>query len=80
MDNSHYKKKKHKEWRDKVLRRDNYLCQKCIRYGKKVEATHAHHIRTVEEYPELKYKVENGQSLCLACHNREHPEKGGRKN
>lgn len=74
---NHYKHKKHKEWREKVLRRDKYLCQECLRYGKRTPATHAHHIKPIDEYPELKYKVENGRSLCLACHNKVHPEKGG---
>lgn len=77
MEKNYYHHKKHREWRDKVLRRDKYLCQECLRYGKKVTATHAHHIKPVEEYPDLRYKVENGRSLCLACHNKEHPEKGG---
>lgn len=77
MVNNHYKHKKHKEWREKVLRRDKYLCQKCLRYGKRTTATHAHHIKPIDEYPELKYDVDNGESLCLAHHNKEHPEKGG---
>lgn len=77
MENNYYHHKKHLEWREKVLRRDKYLCQECKRYGKKVQATHAHHIKPVEEYPELRYVVANGISLCLSHHNEKHPEKGG---
>lgn len=74
---NHYKHKKHKEWREKVLRRNKYLCQECLRYGKKTPATIAHHIKPIDEYPELKYDINNGKALCLACHNKLHPEKGG---
>ena len=77
MGNNYYNNKKHREWREKVLRKDKYLCQECLRYGKKVTATHAHHIKPVDEYPELRYKVENGRALCLKHHNKMHPEKGG---
>jgi len=79
MEENYYSHKKHREWREKVLRRDKYLCQECKKYGKKVSATHAHHIKPVEEYPELRYVVSNGESLCLAHHNMMHPEKGGRR-
>lgn len=76
MPNSnHYQKAKHREWREKVLRKAKYLCQRCKRYGKKVPATHAHHKKSVEEYPELAYVVENGEALCTACHNIVEPRK-----
>lgn len=78
MEKNYYHHKKHREWRDKVLRRDKYLCQECLRYGKKVPAKIAHHIKPADEYPELRYDVNNGRALCLACHNKLHPEKGGR--
>lgn len=72
----YYQSPKHKAWREKVLRRDKYLCQECLRYGKKTAATHAHHIKFREDYPELQYVVDNGQSLCALHHNKAHPEKG----
>lgn len=80
----HYKGARHRAWRDKVLRRDKYLCQECRRYGRldkdglPVRATTAHHIKHRDEYPELQYTLSNGVALCEACHNRKHPEKGGR--
>ncbi|MEL7610610.1 MAG: HNH endonuclease signature motif containing protein [Bacillota bacterium] len=76
---------RHREWRKKVLRRAGGLCQECKRYGRRtkdgqpVPATHAHHKKPVEQYPELVYVVENGEALCEACHNKRHPEKGGRR-
>lgn len=76
MASNYYTSARHKEWRTKVLRRDKYLCMECKRYGKNVGATHAHHIKPREDYPELQYDLNNGESLCLKCHNKRHPEKG----
>jgi 5-methylcytosine-specific restriction endonuclease McrA len=76
IESNYYKHKRHIEWREKVLRRDKYLCQECRKYGKRTAATHAHHIKSMADFPELRYVVANGESLCLACHNRKHPEKG----
>lgn len=66
------------KWKRKaahIKRRDGYRCRWCARYGKWVPAAVVHHIRPVEEYPELAYKDENLVSLCQACHNKAHPEK-----
>lgn len=65
--------------RDMILKRDNYLCQDCKRYGKHTEATTVHHIKHYDEHPELALSDFNLVSLCAACHNKRHPEKGGRK-
>ncbi|MEL7661543.1 HNH endonuclease [Acetobacterium wieringae] len=72
----YYQSKKHKAWRAKVLRRDNYQCQECKRYGILREGTIAHHVKPREDYPELQYDVANGRTLCAKHHNKEHPEKG----
>ena len=78
----HYVGAKHKRWREKVLRRAGYLCDECRRYGRldkdglPVAATVAHHIKPLDEYPELAYDVSNGRALCEDCHNKAHPEKG----
>lgn len=67
-------------WRTKrafILKRDGYMCQECKKYGKRVEATTVHHIKTVEEHPELAFDNKNLISLCAKCHNKAHPEKGG---
>ena len=71
-----------RRWRHKrkeILRRDGYLCQHCKRYGKQVQAVTVHHIKHVDEYPELAYINDNLESLCNACHNKEHPEKANGK-
>jgi 5-methylcytosine-specific restriction protein A len=68
-----YKRKRHLKWREKVLRRDKYLCRECAKYGRRTSATHAHHILSVEEHPEMRYVVSNGVSLCGGCHNKIEP-------
>ena len=70
-----YHRKRHLEWREKVLRRAKYLCEECARYGRRTPATVAHHIKHADEYPELRYVLSNGRALCSACHNKYHPEK-----
>ena len=74
-----YKDPKWIRKRKAILRRDNYLCQECKRYGRYVEAKTVHHIKHADEYPELIYVDTNLISLCNKCHNKMHPEKGGRK-
>lgn len=64
---------KHK--REIILRRDKYLCQNCKRYGRQVQAVTVHHIKHLDEFPELALKDDNLVSLCNACHNKAHPEK-----
>lgn len=69
-----------KRWlkkRENILRRDGYMCQRCKRYGRKVEATTVHHIEHYDERPDLALVDSNLISLCAACHNKQHPEKGG---
>ena len=66
-----------KRKRAAILRRDGYKCQHCKRYGRVVEAAEVHHIKHADEYPELVWENNNLISLCHACHNKQHPEKGG---
>lgn len=76
--NPHYNKQRHRDWSHAVIKRAGYLCERCKRYGRKVPAKVAHHKIPITERPDLAYKISNGEALCDACHNREHPEKGGR--
>lgn len=77
-----YNSPKWRRKRQQILKRDNYMCQHCKRYGKAVQATTVHHIKHADEYPELAYDDKNLVSLCEGCHNKQHPEKaiaaGGR--
>ena len=79
-----YSSGKYRKWRADVLKRAKYMCEECRRYGRTdkngvpTEATTAHHIKHREDHPELQYELSNGQALCSKCHNKKHPEKGGR--
>lgn len=60
----------YKRWRYDVFIRDNFTCQKCgdNRGGNLV----AHHIKPFSEYPELRFEVSNGLTVCKACHKEIH--------
>ena len=55
-----------------ILQRDKYLCQECLRYGKRVDADTVHHIYAADVYPEYAYSNWNLISLCNKCHNAMH--------
>ena len=55
----------YKAWRAAVFAKDNYTCQMCESYGGYL---HADHIKKWAEYPALRYDVNNGRTLCRACH------------
>ena len=64
-------KKEYINWRNSIFERDNYTCQSCDRrsgdgYTIKLES---HHILRWKDYPELRYEVANGITLCTDCHN-----------
>lgn len=71
-----YSSSKWKKKSEKIKRRDRYQCVRCRRYGKITEAKIVHHIKDADEYPELAWDDGNLISLCIACHNKIHPEKG----
>ena len=53
------------DWRTAVFERDNFTCQVCLQYNGYL---HADHLKRWKEYPELRYDVDNGRTLCRACH------------
>jgi 5-methylcytosine-specific restriction enzyme A len=67
-----YKDKRWIKKRANVLKRDEYLCRECKRYGKITPATTVHHIFPLKEHPEYKLSSENLYSVCSACHNSFH--------
>jgi 5-methylcytosine-specific restriction protein A len=67
-----YKTSKWKKKRENVLRRDEYLCRQCKRYGKNTQATTVHHVQQLETHPELRLDSNNLLSVCHICHNTFH--------
>jgi transposase-like protein len=56
-------------WQQSVFERDNHTCQHCNKTNCKV---HAHHIKHAADFPELRFVIENGLTLCPKCHKKEH--------
>ena len=57
-------------WVKEVLERDAYVCQKCGFNGnrKRPFRLHAHHIKPFGKFPDLRFEVSNGVTLCGPCH------------
>jgi len=62
---------KHTAWATMVKERD----QKCVECNS-TNDLHAHHIKQYKQYPELKYDVSNGVTLCAVCHRKYHKKYG----
>ncbi|MDP4159792.1 MAG: HNH endonuclease [Bacillota bacterium] len=62
-------------WRKDVYERDNYTCQDC---GKRGGTLNAHHLKSFKKYKKLRYKVDNGLTLCELCHRERHRKGGAR--
>ncbi|MEK4273119.1 HNH endonuclease signature motif containing protein [Paenibacillus sp. FSL R7-0026] len=50
-----------------------------MRAEKITTANTVHHIKPLEDYPELALDEDNLESICPTCHNKEHPVRGKKK-
>jgi len=72
-----YKSARWRKLRERILRRDKYLCRESARYGRRVEATMVHHIWPADQYPEYAWCAWNLVSLSSQAHNAMHDRDTG---
>lgn len=63
---------KYKLWRRQVFERDDFTCQGCYIRGSKGIAVYlqAHHILPFAYFPDKRFDITNGVTLCINCHNK----------
>lgn len=61
---------KYRLWRESVFKRDNWTCVWCgAKNGNgKAIVLNADHIKSFAYYPELRFAIDNGRTLCIDCH------------
>ena len=66
-----------KDWRNAVFVRDGYMCKIC---GENTRTLAAHHLDAFEVFPEKRFDVSNGVTLCRVHHTQFHRMFGFGKN
>ena len=63
-----------RKWRKEVFSRDNYTCKIC---GERGARLNAHHLYSWFDYPDMRFNLENGVTLCRKHHKDFHSWMGG---
>jgi len=66
-----------KEWKKKVLKRQNWTCQKCDKRGGRLEV---HHIENFSSNGDKRALLKNGIVFCKKCHTKFHKRFGYKNN
>lgn len=61
------------KWRKEVFKRDDYICQCC---GVRGSCLNAHHLNSWDWDIEGRFDIDNGATLCVACHLMFHKQYG----
>ncbi len=63
----------YKDWRKSVFQRDGYTCHKCGNKSTKGKYVYiqAHHKKPFALFPEERFAIDNGITLCKPCHDNE---------
>jgi 5-methylcytosine-specific restriction endonuclease McrA len=88
---SFYLSTKWRHFREQILERDHYECQWCKDEGRVTRlggvdaqgnavVLEVDHIKTLEQYPELRLDPDNLRTLCKDCHNKRHGRMRWRSN
>lgn len=66
----------YRDWRKAVFVRDSYTCQICGAHNYKgrggTVAIISHHLDCFKDFPDKRFDVDNGVTLCDKCHNQFH--------
>lgn len=66
----------YKSWRKAVFARDDWTCQACGQRGGELQADHE---LPFAHFPDLRFEVLNGRTLCKSCHKKTDTYGGGAK-
>lgn len=57
-----------RRWRRQIYYNNSYMCQRCKTPPIKSRQLVAHHIAPWSFFPELRFEINNGITLCIQCH------------
>ena len=60
-------------WSSQILERSTYTCQSCNKHGGNLNA---HHLNAWNAFPEQRFDLDNGVTLCTDCHKEFHSQYG----